>query len=222
MALQHSPSIVTNGLVLCMDAANPRSYPGTGTVWNDASGNTNNGTLINGVGYNSANLGTLVFDGVDDTVSLGYAESLISVDITHIAWVNATVFASWNGIISTMPSWGTGFSLQIGTTQRIAAMISGIYLTTSWAPLTDTWYCIAATHRALDDLCVLYVNGVQENSTTRAITYTANAVTTIGCFYTSPSLLFNGKISDVMTYNRALTAQEIQQNFNALRGRYGI
>ena len=66
MALSHSPSIVTNGLVLCLDAANSKSYPGSGTTWTDLSGRGNNGTLVNGVGYNSGNLGSLVFDGVDD------------------------------------------------------------------------------------------------------------------------------------------------------------
>jgi hypothetical protein len=58
--------IVTNGLVLLLDAGNPASYPGSGTTWFDLSGNGNNGTLVNGVGYNSDNGGSLVFDGVDD------------------------------------------------------------------------------------------------------------------------------------------------------------
>jgi hypothetical protein len=66
MALSHSPSIVTDGLVLCLDAGNPKSYPGSGTTWTDLSGNGNNGTLVNGVGYSGDNLGSLSFDGVND------------------------------------------------------------------------------------------------------------------------------------------------------------
>jgi len=66
VALSHSPKIVTDGLVLCLDAGNPKSYPGSGTTWTDLSGNSNNGTLVNGVGYNGSNLGSLSFDGVDD------------------------------------------------------------------------------------------------------------------------------------------------------------
>lgn len=66
MALAHNPKIVTDGLVLCLDAANPKSYPGSGTVWSDLSGNGNNGTLVNGVGYNSNNGGYLTFDGSND------------------------------------------------------------------------------------------------------------------------------------------------------------
>ena len=70
MSLNHGGKpIVTDGLVLCLDAANPKSYPGSGTTWTDLSGNGNNGTLVNGVGYNSDNGGSLSFDGVNDYVS---------------------------------------------------------------------------------------------------------------------------------------------------------
>jgi hypothetical protein len=69
MGLSHSPSIITQNLVLCLDAANPKSYPGSGTTWTDLSGNGNTGTLVNGVGYNSGNLGSLSFDGVNDYVN---------------------------------------------------------------------------------------------------------------------------------------------------------
>ena len=70
MAYSNGPKIVTDGLVLCLDAANSKSYPGTGTAWNDLSGNGNNGTLINGVGYNSNNGVSLVFDGVNDYANI--------------------------------------------------------------------------------------------------------------------------------------------------------
>ena len=71
MGLSHSPNIVTDVLVLCLDAANRRSYPGSGNSWLDLSGNGNNGTLTNGPTYSSANGGSLVFDGVDDYVNCG-------------------------------------------------------------------------------------------------------------------------------------------------------
>ena len=67
---------VKDGLVLDLDAGNPLSYPGTGTTWTDLSGNNNNGTLINGVGYNSDNGGSLVFDGVDDHGTIPHSPSL--------------------------------------------------------------------------------------------------------------------------------------------------
>ncbi len=77
MSLLHSPKIVTNGLVLCLDAASRKSYPGTGNVWRDLSGNGNNGTLTNGPTFSSANGGSIVFDGIYDPV-LGVSNLPIS------------------------------------------------------------------------------------------------------------------------------------------------
>ena len=214
------PDIVTDGLVLALDAANPKSYPGSGTTWKDLSGQGNNGTLTNGPTFNSENNGIIVFDGSNDYIQLGYKPNLLNNDITQEAWVNADVLSSWHGIISNMPSWGTGFSLQIGPNQRIAAMVSGAYLRTSWTPSTGVWYHIVSTHRSSDNLNVLYVNGVEENTLTRSITYSSNAITTIGLFYTGGSLPFSGKMFGVRSYNRALTSDEVLQNYNAVKSRF--
>ena len=217
--------IVTSGLVLYLDAGYSPSYPTTGTTWYDVSGYGNNGTLTNGPTYSSDDGGGIVFDGIDDYVDIGYKLNLLNNDITQEAWVNANSFRNgWHGIISNMPQWGTGFSLQIGTIQNIAAMISGVYLTTSWTPSLNVWYHIVATHRSSDNLNVLYVNGVQENTVTREISYVENAVTKVGLFYTSdpPGLPFSGDINVVRSYNRALTASEVLQNYNAQKSRFGL
>ena len=204
--------IVTSGLVLNVDASFVASYPVSGTSWYDLSGSGNTGTLVNGPTFNTN--GWINFDGGDDIVTLGYSPTLVNTSITQEAWVNATSFINgWHGIISNMPAWGTGFSLQIGTTQRIAAMVSGAYLTTSWTPKTNTWYHIVATHRSSDTLNSLYVNGVLENTSTRSISYTTSAVTTIGVFYTSNSLPFLGNMTNVRSYNRALSQSEVLQNY---------
>jgi len=217
------PAIVTNGLVLNVDAGFTPSYPTTGTTWYDVSGYGNNGTLVNGPTYNSDDGGSIVFDGVDDYVDIGYKLNLLNNDITQEAWVNANSFINgWHGIISNMPSWGTGFSLQIGTIQNIAAMVSGVYLTTSWTPSLNVWYHIVATHRSSDNLNVLYVNGVQENTVTREISYVENAVTKVGLFYTYNGLPFSGDIDVVRSYNRALTSSEVLQNYNAQKSRFGL
>ena len=71
MGVFAGPEIVEDGLVLALDAGNTKSYPGSGTTWTDLSGNGNNGSLVNGVGYNSGNLGSLSFDGVNDYVNFG-------------------------------------------------------------------------------------------------------------------------------------------------------
>jgi len=69
MGITYNTSIVRNGLVLHLDAANRKSYPGTGTTWTDLSGLNNNGTLTNGVSYQSVNQGAFNFDGIDDFVT---------------------------------------------------------------------------------------------------------------------------------------------------------
>jgi hypothetical protein len=216
-------NIVTSGLVLYLDAGYPSSYLTPSTTWYDVSGYGNNGTLVNGPTYNSNDGGSIVFDGVDDYVDIGYKLNLLNNDITQEAWVNANSFINgWHGIISNMPSWGTGFSLQIGTIQNIAAMVSGVYLTTSWTPSLNVWYHIVATHRSSDNLNVLYVNGVQENTVTREISYVENAVTKVGLFYTYNGLPFSGDIDVVRSYNRALTSSEVLQNYNAQKSRFGL
>lgn len=74
------PNIVTDGLVLYLDAANTKSYPGSGTTWNDLSGNGNNGTLINGYIFNSIGNGNLVFDGSNDYVNIN-AQTLLILEV---------------------------------------------------------------------------------------------------------------------------------------------
>jgi hypothetical protein len=195
----------------------------TASTANDISGNNNTGTLTNGVTLARDGQRSFSFDGADDIIQLGYQPSLNNTNITLEAWVNAGSFANgWHGIISNMPSWGTGFGLQIGTIQNIAATVSGVYLKTSWTPSINVWYHIVATHRSSDNFTALYVNGVLENTTTQAVSYSVNAVTTIGAFYTSPGLLFNGKIGVVRIYNTVLSAANILTLYTATKSRYGL
>ena len=100
MSLYHSPQISLNGLVLCLDAANPKSYPGSGTTWTDLSGNGNNGTLVNGVGYSSDNLGSLVFDGANDYVNAGNLGSFYSQG-TISYWMNSSAVENFRNPLST-------------------------------------------------------------------------------------------------------------------------
>lgn len=222
MGVSGGPDLIQDGLVLALDASDRNSYVSGSTTWFDLSGNNFTGSLLNGPAFNTGSNGTIVFDGVDDRVSLGYLPLLNNTDITQEAWVNATNFINWHGIISNMPSWGTGFSLQIGTIQNIAAMISGTYLKTSWTPSLNTWYHIVGTHRSSDNLAVLYVNGVQENNTIQPVSYSTNAVTEVGVFYTGGSLYFAGRIGLAKTYNRALSAAEVLQNYNNQKSRFGL
>ena len=96
--LAHGPSIITQGLVLALDAADRNSYPGSGTTWTDLSGNGNTGTLTNGPTYNSANGGSIVFDGSNDYVNFSYNSSLNigGLNITLSSWVRPTSLVNLN------------------------------------------------------------------------------------------------------------------------------
>ena len=92
MSFSYSPKVVTDGLVLYLDAANPKSYVSGSTAWNDVSRGGNNGTLTNGPTFNSANGGSIVFDGVNDYVALGNISSLILANnqFTISYWLRMT------------------------------------------------------------------------------------------------------------------------------------
>jgi hypothetical protein len=99
MAVNYSPKIITDGLVLYLDAANTRSYPGSGTVWSDLSRGGNNGTLRNGPTFNSGNGGSIVFDGVNDYASFPNNTNLDNQKITMENWVYPTITLSQQGFI---------------------------------------------------------------------------------------------------------------------------
>lgn len=225
VSVKNSQSLLESGLVgwWTFDGKDtPWTSSTAGTVI-DKSGNGNTGTLTNMNRSITPTIGKLgqglKFDGSNDYVNLGTDASLTPSDITVSAWVKANQLSSWSGILSNMTTWGTGFGLQIGTTQNIAAMISGAYLKTSWTPVIGKWYHIVATHNNSNDYNALYINGVYENSVTRAVSYEGSAKTYIGVFYTSPSLIFNGTIDDVRIYNRVLSSDEVSELYKFGQGK---
>ena len=130
MALQHSPSIVTSGLVLCVDAANPRSYPGSGTTWYDASGNGNTGTLSNGPVYTSGINGYFTFDGVDDLATFPSTTSTnISTTITASVWV---YYISGNGRIFQKDGPASTRCWEIGGYAGTLRMGEAVYRGEAW------------------------------------------------------------------------------------------
>ena len=239
MGVAYNSRIITDGLVLCLDAANSKSYPGSGTTWTDLSGNGRNGTLTNGVGYSASNGGALVFDGVNDYVDLGNPSSLdITQAITHILWINpiSNYASSYNGIFTKANTGSSGGSL---SNTLIYIGPGGIYTVqygkSDGAPgngVTNTisaynqWVCYASTYDGAN--VTLYKNGVQVNQVaqTGAI-YNTNQNTgvklgTDGRYNLDGGRQYNGNIAQVSVYNRALSAAEVSQNYNALKSRFSI
>jgi hypothetical protein len=230
MALSHSPSIITNGLVLCLDAANPKSYPGSGTTWTDLSGNGNTGTLTNGPTFDGDNLGSIVFDGTDDRVVIPHNSSQNPTEITICSWVNQTDILNLSGrnpnIIGKTGNSGYrvringGFNNTVGSITFFDRGSTNSLLTSDGLLPTGNWYFIVATGSALG--LKIYLNGtLQASKTTSFGGYTSTGDLAVGAASSDDfSEQFYGKISQILLYNRELTAQEIQQNFNATKSRY--
>ena len=230
--------IVTNGLVLNLDAANPASYPGSGTTWTDLSGNGNNGTLVNGVGYNSGNGGSIVFDGVDDFINItqntAYQFSNTQAFSLNL-WVRCTATSGAPVMFAYALTGGRGyyFTIDVNVLRTNAfffdyfdgSVFRGIQGNNNSITM-NSWVNLVATSssNSVNDMKV-YQNGVLTSFTDRG-TSSPSAIN----YDTLPMRIgargdggyFTGNISQVSIYNRALTAAEIQQNFTATRSRFGI
>ena len=218
MALSHSPSIVTDGLVLCLDAGNPKSYPGSGTTWTDLSGQGNNGTLVNGVGYSGDNFGSLVFDGSNDAIDVGNVNPTSGA--TFSAWININgANTNYGGIFN---RWGSGGnSFWIGTlnnqSSSIQVYFNGSLVHNITSLELNTWMLLAVSHTGSN--VTSYINSSQTNTNASSL-ISSTGTTSIGYDINRTNYPFKGNIAQVSIYNRALTASEIQQNYNALKGRF--
>jgi len=228
--------VVQSGLVLNLDAGASSSYPGSGTTWTDLSGSGNNGTLVNGVGYNSGNLGSLSFDGSNDYATIEANSSFqLGNGYTLCAWVKASNnpgnYAGICGTFDIIPSsyFGQNFAILPGS-QRFSFVVSGWsggslqYIDATTQYTIGRWYYLVGTNLGVN--CNFYIDGNLDTTYTQAAVASNPGPTTkfkIGRYYQNTNnFYFPGNIADIKYYNRALTATEISQNFNVLRSRFGI
>ena len=229
MACHSGNNIIRDGLVLHINPVDKNSYIGIGTNVNDLSGNNNDVILLNGVGYNS---GSFIFDGVNDYASLG--DFQLSSHTMEV-WANSSNGsqggASADTLVNILGNYSTntgeaGKYTHIGLrgTNLIAlsiddGVLSFVLIGTPVTYTTNEWYHLVLTYDS-NGSTKAYVNGMEVGS----INFTSNVV-----FNSAPTLLaknghnnkyFNGKIGDVLVYNRALTADEILQNYNNTKSRY--
>jgi hypothetical protein len=222
MTINYNPGIVTNGLVLCLDAGNPRSYSGSGTSWFDVSGNGAIGTLTNGVTYSSSNSGVLTFDGVDDRVNVvNSIPSLSNLTIElflRTAVVDGTQNIFLDQFLSLRYEISTGnkFNIHLGNGSAWAYT----FLPSTTTVVANTWYHTAWTWNG--STAVMYVNGVAENSISNAAASSSTGLITLGQHTPDTAYAWAGNMGSVKIYNQGLTAAQVLQNFNAQRGRYGI
>jgi len=238
--LAHSPSIVMSGLVLALDAGNTKSYPGSGTTWTDLSGNSNTGTLTNGPTYNSSDGGSFVFNGSTQYSSSSALSGSFAL-FTVIIWFYPTSIANYQNPIDCNYAYNgstgnLGPRLEINSSGNLAwnysnatADNSSFYShnVVSSGLSANTWYCTAITYDG--SASTTYLNGSSTGLTrttygtpTGFVGVMNNVTIGKGFSLGGAERIFAGRVANVQIYNRALSATEISQNFNALRGRYGI
>jgi hypothetical protein len=229
MAVNYGPSLITSGLVLLLDAANPRSYPGSGTLWTDIISGTS-GTITRAA-YSTGNLGYFAMSPASTSrVDYNPAPAMLNItnNISLEAWVYPNSYVLYGGIIT----YGTGsaeqYSLGTNTTSGGCFAFSCNYpaaWTFFYAPSTPTgaWYHVMATFAS--GACNFYINGALAATGTisqSSLTAVSGAYLVIGDNHPGGQEYFDGNISVCRIYNRVLSIVELQQNFNAQRGRYGI
>jgi hypothetical protein len=210
-----SSGIVTDGLVLWLDAGVTSSYPGSGTTWTDLSGNGNNGTLTNGPTYSSTNGGVIVFDGVDDFVTVSL----------NLATTNNTIFAiaRWTGsdyqrvISSNNNNWLMGWWAE----QTNKYYAEGWVSSSNGGVIETSWICYAATGDISTDSWQLYRNGVSIVGANNLGVQGPNGIRLGGSGITTTEYA-TCQVGLVMAYNRVLSAAEVLQTFNALKSRFGL
>ena len=228
MANLYGPRIVTDGLVLNLDAGNRKSYPGSGSTWYDLSGTGNNGTFGPSTAaptFSSGNGGSLVFDGSNDYANCGNATSLsFTNNLTVSIWCSSNNAASYRSPLmkSSTGSWDDGFGYwQLsGTFAFYINKWNGaqkVSVSKASFPITN----FVGTYNG--ENLKLYENGTLIQTGSSYTTNISNSSTNLEIGRGGGgSYNWSGNIAQTQIYNRALTPQEIQQNYNATKGRFGL
>jgi hypothetical protein len=229
MGLKHHPRVVTNGLVMYLDAANTRSYSGSGLTVNGLVGI--GGTLVNGVGFTSSNNGSFIFDGTNDYVDCGnFLDN--PTNFTVVAWqktsaitnvqmivaklVNYSSGAGWAMFVrGDIPTQGLSILLQTDGSRWIIYYCSKLVNDNNWHHVAVVITNKVATALFVDGISYSILNGGGG-----PITTISNSVNVRIARDEANEFIFNGNISQVQLFDRALTAQEVLQNYNATKKRY--
>jgi hypothetical protein len=217
------PNIVTSGLTTILDSGFIPSYPRTGSTWYDLSGNVNDGTLLNNPTFTTSNNGYFTFNGTNQLATLTSLN--LQQNFTLSGWFNPNVlngFAMF-GQGTTVPNQGLHVWYISNTVIRFGMYANDTDFTVSTS--TGNWYNIVCTYNNSSPYRKeLYINGVAQTGTPAQAqsAYVGSGTFRLGATYSSGGNYGNGSYSGIKTYNRILSPTEITQNYNALKGRYGL
>lgn len=220
------PSIVTNGLVLNLDASKTTSYPGSGTVWYDISGNNLNAALINGPTFDSSNGGSILFDGSNDYGQISNDSRLNSSTQTISVWYKPTRYGSpySANLIGKHDSWVSSNGYQIydnigGGLKANSA--TGRYAYPSTTISLNQWYLVTLSFSVGTSVSA-YINASSKSTNTLFnLTITNNPIR-LAISPDSFWSVFKGNIGQITIYNRVLTDAEVLQNYSATKSRFGL
>ena len=214
-------NIVTNGLILNLDPGNSNSYSGSGNTIYDLAGFGNTGTLVNGPAFLGINGGSLSYDGTNDYMYVQHNNSQNLTYITVSAWFNFSV-VPFSGLGINKESSFRLMSAESYTTTA-GGRLGGSWGTgvgpgaTNLSP--NRWYQIVMTADGTTQK--LYVNGSLDYTLNNSALASINSnVLSFATYHFGSSNFMNCQMSQALIYNRALSATEIQQNFNATKGRF--
>ena len=224
------PDIITDGLVFAVDAGSERSYPGTGTTATSLVGSTT-GTLTNGVGFDSANGGTWEFDGIDDLINFGVTNNIFTNDT--FATIECWFKSSDNGA-GTVTN-GCIIGTRVGKNMMLCKGTNGIakylYDTTTDGNQTifgttdvfdQEWHYIVGVFN--NGATIIYIDGVSEGTgtSTAPLDISTSHDFGVGGDPQNVNRQVYGQVAIGRVYSKALTAAEVQQNFNAQKTRFGL
>ena len=215
MATNYNPSIVTDGLVMCCDAANSKSYPGSGTTFIDVSGNGNHGTLNNSPTHDTEAGGCFEFDANTERIVIPI--DLQNNQFTVFGFARYTT-SSGNGrvISSYQNNWLMGWYSN-NTSYYYAG---NAWILTGNGGNTTDWICFAATGDTTADNWKFYRNGIKIADNSNGGNGPDGI--TLGGWGAGTNEASNCKVAYVNAYRRVLTDAEVRQNYNALKGRFGL
>jgi hypothetical protein len=230
MATFGGANIVTDNLVLWLDAANRSSYPGSGTTWRDMSGNNNNGTLTNGPTFSSTNQGSILLDGVDDLINFGNNSTLYdayNASFTQQYFIKLISNASTLKTIFRVDDWSriyieistSQINFSIGYSSPVDSLLYNTVIQyNKWYSLCVVWTKLSTQKMYLDGILVAERVPTVTNYT--GITNSFGGAN-LGRGHTNPyNTNINANIAIFAHYNRALSPSEVQQNYDALKSRY--
>lgn len=239
MGVSGGPIIVRgSSLVLELDAADRNSYTSGSNTWFDLTANSINGTVLNGHSYGSANGGSLNFNGTNQTVNFGSGSStlLSSFTISTTFTYNSTVSSSTYIILGRMGAQPIGYAhnyylgisngkFTFGFKQAGAAIFPALY--TNQSPVTGQVYNITISYSTASSVA-FYINGQiqtafsSSNMTTQSIDTNLSSIFSIAANYAETAYYTSASVYNAQIYNRVLSAQEIQQNYNQLKSRFNL